>query len=133
MANYNSWIRTNYFEIEDESKWAPFMEKLKKGSDDIEDFSEGRQHAFGGTGYIGFKITKDNNTDKAFQNALQDLVAEDDAVIIEEVGHEKLNYLAAGATVITKHSVKTIDLSEMVKDTARKLLDDIDWDTQLDY
>ena len=66
----------------------------------------------------------------AFVTGLQQHVADDDAILIFESGHEKLRYVGGGATVITAKEVRYIDLLDTACKTAAGMLQNDQWSTK---
>ena len=133
MANYSATIRTNYFSVKDptalrelidsveaEDTVSLFMTKLPDGS---------MQYGFGCYGSLfGIQDSLD-----AFYEALQELVCENDAILIFEVGYEKLRYVVGCCTVITSTDMQCVDIRQQALELAAKLLNSPDYNTRLDY
>ena len=133
MANYSATIRTNYFSVKDptalrelidsveaEDTVSLFMTKLPDGS---------MQYGFGCYGSLfGIQDSLD-----AFYEALQELVCENDAILIFEVGYEKLRYVVGCCTVITRTKMQHIDIHQQALELAAKLLNRPNYNTRLDY
>lgn len=138
MANYNSTYRTNYFKVTDEEEYQKLFEKVKSCAEDLADFSRTEDgetlHGFGGYGSIDYC---DENEEylgiDSFFDELSKILPDNEAVIYTEVGNEKLNYLAAYSIVATNEDVKIVDLRECAKDKAKEMLNDKDYETQLEY
>lgn len=119
MANYNGKVRTNYFKVKD-------SQKLKKFADDqgyeLWEREDG-YFAFGEYDVSGIEDLEDEEL-KEFQDNLED----GQVVISMEIGNEKLRYLSAFATMISRDKIETIDLfshavevfSEEITDEANK-------------
>lgn len=144
MANYTCAVRTNYFHVKDEEAFRKFAEKLYCNEGDIEvweDKDKAGKTVFGFgccSSFCGIHSDSANaeNPDAAydcFVDEIQKLVAEDDAVIIFEIGREKLNYLNGLATVITTKEQKYLDISDFAVDQARKMLGNKEWETNSNY
>ena len=133
MANYSATIRTNYFSVKDptalrelidsveaEDTVSLFMTKLPDGS---------MQYGFGCYGSLfGIQDSLD-----AFYEALQELVCENDAILIFEVGYEKLRYVVGCCTVIASTKMQHIDIQQQALELAAKLLNRPNYNTRLDY
>ena len=133
MANYSATIRTNYFSVKDptalrelidsveaEDTVSLFMTKLPDGS---------MQYGFGCYGSLfGIQDSLD-----AFYEALQELVCENDAILIFEVGYEKLRYVVGCCTVITSTKMQHIYIQQQALELAAKLLNRPNYNTRLDY
>ena len=57
----------------------------------------------------------------------------DDAVIILEVGREKLCYLVGSAEIITCNGLEQLDISDLAQHHAAIMLGNHNWETSLDY
>jgi hypothetical protein len=140
MANYNAFVRSNYFTVTDTAKFREIMASCIGAEGNIEVFD-----ADDGSGKLGFgcygaisgiptDIEDPESTDlDGFYEALQGILAEGDAIIITEVGYEKLRYLIGVCTVITKQGIQCIDLSRKAVDLARTMLGNDRYTTQMDY
>ena len=144
MASYTCAVRTNYFHVKDEEAFRAFAEKLCCNEGDIEvweDKDKSGKTVFGFGCLSTFcGIHSDSadaeNPDEAydrFVEEIQKLIAEDDAVIIFEIGREKLNYLNGLAMVITTKEQKYLDISDYAVDQAREMLGNKDWETNSNY
>lgn len=127
MANYNCTIISNYFRVKDEDTYKELMSKVS--GDDMYLYTEERNgeiyHFFGSYGTIyGIEIEdedEDYDYDIFIEN-LQRCVHDEDAIIIQEVGHEKMRYVAALATIITSKDIKILDLGNLALDVAKDML-----------
>ena len=146
MANYYCHIRTNYFHVKDPDAFRKFMRCVYGTEDGIELWEEKDDDGnlvfgFGTNGGIfGFcdnaeedcPDTDDTSYD-LFIDGLQEHLCDDDAVIIMEAGHEKLNYVVGSATVVTKTDCVYLDISDLATEKAAELLGNPEWTTQCDY
>ena len=69
----------------------------------------------------------------AFYEALQELVCENDAILIFEVGYEKLRYVVGCCTVITSTEIQYVDIHQQALDLAAKLLNTPGYNTRTEY
>lgn len=105
MSEYICTVRSNYFHVKDPTSFRSFMGRVYGSVDRIflwqEQDAEGRPiFGFGSYGAIaGLKKAEADNDDLLDESAydefirgLQEHVAENDAVILMETGHEKLCY-----------------------------------------
>lgn len=142
MANYYCAMRTNYFQVKDEEKFLELMDSVYGGEDEVQVWSETdaegvKRFGFGAYDNIrGINLT-DNEDDEpdydAFVAALQDCVADDDAIIIIEAGHEKLCYVGASAEIITSQEHDYLDIRDGAAKMAREMLKNPEWTTKCDY
>lgn len=140
MANYYATIRTNYFSVTDEAKYREIIESCI-AEDTLHIFEESttdgkKMFGFGCYGYInGIPAVEDEDeTDlDAFYYALQSVLSEDDAIIITEVGNEKLRYLVGLCTVITNTDIQSIDVCCKAVELARIMLENPEFTTRMEY
>ena len=139
MANYYGLTRTNYFQVTDEEKFLEIMSRCCGFEDGIEVVSETDQNNikrfmfYSESGIAGFCNDDDDYDINGFHNALQSVVAENDAIIITEVGHEKMRYLVGWVDVITRNEIKSESLEGIGKRLAREMLKNKEWDTKNSY
>lgn len=141
MANYHCAIRTNYFHVKDSELFRQFMSCVYGADGSIELWEEKdadgqATFAFGANGGIsGLRDALD--VDEAgydvFIRGLQQHIREDDAVIILEVGREKLCYLVDSAEIITCNGLEQLDISDLAQHHAAIMLGNPNWETSLDY
>jgi hypothetical protein len=140
MANYCATIRSNYFSVKDEVKFRELMNSCS-AEDEIYVFE-----AEDGSGKFGFGcygsisgIPVGENEDEteedldAFYDALQEVLSEGDAIIITEIGNEKLRYLIGTCTVITSCEIRVFNLGDQSVKLAREMLEDNGFRTRMDY
>lgn len=117
MANYMAATRTNYFHVKNVDVFKEIVSQIR---DDMEVFTcrtaDGdMMYGFGGYGCICGFGEDGEDVDEVY-NALRDhVVMPEEAIVIEEIGCEKLRYLTAYAVVITAKNVDFIDLREEVE------------------
>ena len=132
MATYYSYTRTNYFRVTSEEKYSELFSRLVGYDDCIEDFTQTENgitlHGFGCQGSISTFPTFDG-----FLEELQDILPDNEAFILTEVGHEKLCYLVGYSLVVTKNDIKSINVNDGAIELARKMLNDETFTTQMDY
>lgn len=146
MSEYNCTTRTNYFHVKDSAAFRSFMGRVQGSVDLItlwqEQDDDGRPvFGFGTHGAIsGLKNAEADDDDAPDESAcdeficgLQEHVAEDDAVILLEAGHEKLRYVTGAATILTSDNYEHLDLAAMAEKKAAKLLVKPEWRTRCDY
>lgn len=140
MSNYYGVVRTNYFHVRDEEQFRSLMSKASGDSDsialwdDLKDSEGKRLFGFGVYGTINGVPNDDNKYDDdscdRFIDGLKECVAEDDAILIFEAGHEKLRYVGGGVTIITAKSIEYIDLENSAIRKAQELLRNDHWNTR---
>ncbi len=137
MADYFCVIRTNYFHVKDEEAFRLMMFNVHDGYGNKVELYENKdkngetEFSFGGYDGISFRdysngIVEEDLYDD-FINRLQKFVAENDAIIILEVGHMKLSYLCGIATIVTSTGVEHADITESAFEQATKMLNNPLW------
>lgn len=116
--DYYGKMRTNWFTITDKQRLLDLVEKL-----------EGE----------GLKIRRKNNSvcitclgqiyfderdisDSDFYVHMQSIIAEDDAMVVTEIGSEGTRYFCAYADIITRKDITYIDLQRQVEEKVSVLL-----------
>lgn len=146
MAEYICTTRTNYFHVKDPDAFRAFMGRVYGSMDSVslwQDLDKDGKpvFGFGAHGAIsGLKNAEADNDDTLDESAydelirgLQEHVAEDDAVILLEAGHEKLRYVTGSATILTCGDHAHIDLACAAAKKASEMLGNPDWQTKCDY
>lgn len=142
MANYTCTIRTNYFRVKDADKFKTFMSDVYSTEDEIEVFEETdkdgvTRYGFGCCGQIrGVCPTNEDGIFSeyaAFIEGLQELVAEDDAIIIFETGSDGLRYFTGTADVITTNGHKYLRIEDWATKVAAKMLNNPKFTTRVAY
>lgn len=144
MANYYCVIRTNYFHVKNETAFKEFMARVEGTEEAISLWEEKDSHGqtvfgFGVYGAISGVRNSDDDEDMdetaydEFIDGLQEFVAEDDAIIIMEAGHENLRYVIGSATIVTSKSYKHINITDRAKEAAADMLGNPQWDTTCSY
>ena len=146
MATYNGFTRTNYFSVTDEDMLRDIVDRIVWDNDDGFFEDRGGKFAFGSYGSIcGLRKAEsenDSDSDEDYDDefeadvvyeALQSIVAPDDAIIITEIGYEKLRYLVGYAVIITSKAIETVELRTDAVNAARRLLNDSTFDPVMEY
>lgn len=147
MANYYCCTRTNYFGVTDPEKLKEIVGRILWDEGNLSFLAEADgRWGFGAYGSIcglrpaepapsnGDDEEEDSEWDAdAVYVALQEIVAPGDAVIITEVGYEKLRYLVGSAIIVTRDSIETVNLQLASLDAARKLLHNPAFNTRMEY
>lgn len=137
MANYVSTTRTNYFHVKDAEAFRAFMDNVS--GDDLELWDEKDDKgdtvfAFGCEGSIyGIQNEDENDDYDLFIKKLQEYIADNDAVILTEAGHETLRCVTGFATVITSKDIQFFNLEEYALTKAKEMLNNQDFTTTMDY
>lgn len=144
MANYICKIRTNYFRVKDPDAFRNFMGMVygAEGNVELWESRDGNgvvQFGFGAdSGIAGLRSGEENDdldesSYDAFIEGLQLHVEDDDAVIILEIGSERLRYVVGSATIITKQHCEYLSISDIAKERAAQLLENPQWETVCEY
>jgi len=142
MADYYGFTRTNYFSVTDEKAFRKVIEDSYCSSGDIEIFENNEsgsiKFGFGCYGEIcGVREVLEDDCDEgdydAFVSALQSVLAEGDAIIIREVGYEKLRYLIGRSHVITKSDSRYVHLQDRALAESQIMLNNPEYQTKMDY
>lgn len=131
MASCVCAIRTNYFRVTEEEKFRNLIDEFLSGSCEVftrTDVNSNKLVGFGSDENINWP-----EDDTGFVSGLQECLAEDDSIIVLEVGHEKLRYLIGAATIITRSSIETIDLTSLAISKAAEMLGNPDYTTCCEY
>lgn len=145
MANYYGYTRTNHFSVTDPDKLADIVKRIRWDEDELGFFSEEEgKYSFGAYATIcGLELTEseaeqegddydDYNSDQVYDE-LRKIVAHDDAIIITEVGYEKLRYLTGYAIIITRDSIECVNLHDAAIAKAQEMLNNPQYVTQMEY
>jgi hypothetical protein len=135
MADYYAKTRTNYFDITDEDKFRKII-GLCSASNTIEvDKNVEGKFVFTCNGTINglFNGEDDDFNHGDFCKALQEVLPDGEAIIITEVGSEKMRYLAAASVVITNSKIETVNIKDVALNCAKRLLGNDEYDTEMEY
>lgn len=142
MANYYSKTRTNYFKVTDENALIDLFNQVQACEDEVhldaeESADKTRYFMFWCEGTIeGIPDSDDEDCDYDFDefiHRLQKLLPDDEAVIITEVGSEKMRYLVGQIVIVTNKDVQYRNLDSLGKQIAREMLNNPDWNTKNEY
>lgn len=146
MANYCCAYRTNYFKVKDNEKFKEFMTHVY--AEDLEVFHKKDEngnelYGFGGYGGISGYFNNENeyeDSDEAWDNAYDNFidglakqVAEDDAILLFEVGNEKLRYVVGSVAIITSKGYEYRDITNVGVEIAKQMLNNPNYNTQCTY
>lgn len=129
-------VKTNYFRVNDADVFREFIGRVICDEDKLELWEKTGPcgetlFAFGAYGAI-IGILDDSgdfedDVDTAYDNflmGLQECVAEGEAIIMMNIGHEKLREVFAEAVVITSDDTDYVDLCDAATDLATSMLED---------
>jgi len=154
MANYEAKTRTNNFSVTDVDKFYQLMEMCVGNECPVEVFMEkstdddSTMFGFYCNGSIlglpattedtepedlDYESCDDEYDHDLFCKFLQQLVTEDTAIIITEIGSEKFCYFVGVCTIITKSEIRVVDVQAVALIEARKMLGNPEYTTNMDY
>ncbi len=144
MANYTCVIRTNYFRVKDPDEFRSFMGRIYGHEDTVALWEEKDEDgtplfAFGSYGGIGGlrDASEDESEDEdaydEFIAGLQRHIADNDAVIILEAGHEKMRYVSGCAEIVTSEAYEGLNITSLAVSKAAAILNDPKWTTKCEY
>lgn len=137
MANYECVSRTNYFHVKDVETFREFMDTVI--ADDLHLWEEKDNDS---STVFAFRCEEtiygipDKNGDSSldlFFTELQKHIADDDAIILTEAGHEKLRYVTGYATIITHTGMQTLDIETFALARAKEMLENPNFETKMEY
>ena len=112
MANFEEKVTSNFFKVKDSKLFINEIEEKQ-----IECFFERKYNdneRFAIVSYDGL-ITEDFEYDD-FIKLIQNHIYDDEIVVIKSIGNEKLRYLTADATIVSKEKVEYIEFGKIIKD-----------------
>ena len=112
MANFEEKVTSNFFKVKDPKLFINEIEEKE-----IECFFERKYNdneRFAIVSYDGL-ITEDFEYDD-FIKLIQNHIYDDEIVVIKSIGNEKLRYLTADATIVSKEKVEYIEFGKIIKD-----------------
>jgi hypothetical protein len=141
IANYYAVTRTNYFAVTDAAKFREIIGSCVTDEEAIQIFDpEGGSERFGFGCYGSIRgIPAGEGEDDseedidAFHDALQSVLVDGDAIVITEIGYEKLRYLIGCCTVITKRDIRFLNLIDSAVGLARIMLENPEFTTKMNY
>ena len=140
MANYYGKCRTNYFAVTDVEKFADIMRHLS-GEGEIafneHELDKGKYMFYckcNLTGYIADPADDScDETHGKMIEELQKILPDGEAIILTEVGYETIRYIVGVTTIITNSEVRYANLADIALATAREMLKNPGFTTELDY
>lgn len=147
MANYYCSVRTNYFHVKDPNAFREFMQTVVADEDSVHVWEETDRNGdltfgFGCYGTVLGVATDGTDGDEEYEDEydfeefiyqLSEHVAPGDAVIMIEVGNEKLRYLVGTALIVTEHDTDFLDLTHLALERAADMLGNKEWQTRIEY
>lgn len=131
MANYNIVSRTNYFRVTDEARYQELISCLYTDSGDKVDHvsytgEDGvTRHMFGAYGVISYAEMEEEREDNSiteFTEKLQEILPDNEAFVLLEIGNEKLRDVTATAIICTRDKDQIIDFAELLSNAVGTML-----------
>ena len=144
MAAYKCVIRTNWFHVKNEDKFKEFISNVYTAGGTVDIFertaSNGKKlfcftSPEGISGMVNIEDDEefDASAYDAFVKGLQEHIADNDAVIIQEVGHEGCKYVVGLAEIITKNDYRRFDMGFQAIRIAAQMLNNPNYKTTCEY
>lgn len=133
MSEYGAACRTNWFHVTDPERLRRLIASVRtlQGNPIMlwksKDKLQRDVYAFGGYGTIAdvYSCASENEDDfeyGPFITDLSEILTDDEAVVISEIGNDKLQYIVAYAVVVTKYEIRTVDLFNASVQEAEEML-----------
>lgn len=120
MADYICRARSSYFRTTDREKLQELVDKV--GAELWTCTVDEVEHcAFGNYNGITEYWDDESNETIDITPLLQQLIPDDETIVLQEVGHEKLRYVSAWAVIITKHNIEVLDFETKVLERALEI------------
>jgi len=133
-------MRTNYFRVTDVERLKAIVEKCEGSEGEKvslfdEIINSETLYGFGCTAPLqGYYDEEAEEYDfDSFLDDLQKVVAPGDAVIIMEIGYEKLCYVYGTAIIVTSETTESIDLTQLALQKAAEVVGNSDYQTKTEY
>lgn len=142
MANYIGFTRTNYFAVNDQDAFRKAIADCRTSEGGLQIFEttvNGQKlFGFGCYGTISGIPPADGKDDceedmDAFYDALQSVLADGHAIMITEIGYEKLRYLIGECIIITSSDISSVFLRDTALQKAREMLNDPKYAPKMEY
>lgn len=128
MANFEEKVTSNFFKVKDSKLFINEIEEKQ-----IECFFE-RKHndseRFAVVSYDGLITTDENDEDFEYDDfikLIQNHICDDEIVVVKSIGNEKLRYLTADVSIVSKEKIEYIDFKQIIKD---KLINEYNLDDE---
>lgn len=121
MANYEAVTVTNYFQVSDIGKAREVAEKLGLEFYINATTNECSFASYDSCGSIDEVWDEYSDDTSSIGEVLQSILVSD-AVIITEVGNEKLRYVGGHGTIITKDKIDYVSLETALQDKLTEML-----------
>ena len=117
MANFEEKVTSNFFKVKDSKLFINEIEEKQ-----IECFFERKYNdneRFAIVSYDGLVAVDAYGEDFEYDDfikLIQNHIYDDEIVVIKSIGNEKLRYLTADATIVSKEKVEYIEFGKIIKD-----------------
>ena len=128
MANFEEKVTSNFFKVKDSKLFINEIEEKQ-----IECFFERKYNddeKFAIVSYDGLMTVDENGEDFEYDDfikLIQNHIYDDEIVVIKSIGNEKLRYLTADATIVSKEKVEYIEFGKIIKN---KLINEYNLDDE---
>lgn len=128
MANFEEKVTSNFFKVKDPKLFINEIEEKQ-----IECFFEQKHddsERFAVVSYDGLITTDENDEDFEYDDfikLIQNHICDDEIVVVKSIGNEKLRYLTADVSIVSKEKIEYIDFKQIIKD---KLINEYNLDDE---
>lgn len=128
MANFEEKVTSNFFKVKDSKLFINEIEEKQ-----IECFFEQKHddnERFAVVSYDGLITTDENDEDFEYDDfikLIQNHICDDEIVVVKSIGNEKLRYLTADVSIVSKEKIEYIDFKQIIKD---KLINEYNLDDE---
>ena len=128
MANFEEKVTSNFFKVKDSKLFINEIEEKQ-----IECFFEQKHddnERFAVISYDGLITTDENDEDFEYDDfikLIQNHICDDEIVVVKSIGNEKLRYLTADVSIVSKEKIEYIDFKQIIKD---KLINEYNLDDE---
>ena len=128
MANFEEKVTSNFFKVKDSKLFINEIEEKQ-----IECFFEQKHddnERFAVVSYDGLITTDENDEDFEYDDfikLIQNHIYDDEIVVVKSIGNEKLRYLTADVSIVSKEKIEYIDFKQIIKD---KLINEYNLDDE---
>ena len=128
MANFEEKVTSNFFKVKDSKLFINEIEEKQ-----IECFFEQKHddnERFAVVSYDGLITTDENDEDFEYDDfikLIQNHICDDEIVVVKSIGNEKLRYLTADVSIVSKEKIEYIDFKQIIKN---KLINEYNLDNK---
>ena len=133
MADYQCSSRTNYFKVKKLNDFKAALKNKAFCEDSISIWEKEGMVALGAYGSITTYYDEETDDMKEIFSILQEHMEDDQVIIMQESGYEKLRYVTGFAWVITKDTIEFIDVLDVAIKRAERLADGVETNNLLPH